>query len=82
MHICFQVDVALSLLQQFPQMPLAHKSVSKYESDGIQPLHALASMLHVFPSGTTYGSIQRFIYKSKTILFFVEEKIGIFVTLA
>jgi hypothetical protein len=65
-----QLDVALSLLQRFPQMPLAHKSESKYESDGIQPLYALASMPYVFPSSTTYGSIQRFFYKSKSILLF------------
>ncbi|AES95682.2 ankyrin repeat protein [Medicago truncatula] len=56
-------DVALSLLQRFQQLPLAHKSESETESDGVQPLYALARMPHVFPSGSRYGFIRRFIYK-------------------
>ncbi|XP_024640501.2 uncharacterized protein [Medicago truncatula] len=52
-------DAALSLLQRFPQLPLTHKS----ESDGVQPLYALARMPSVFPSGNKYGFIRRFIYK-------------------
>ncbi|CAL5188437.1 unnamed protein product [Lathyrus oleraceus] len=51
--------VALSLLQRFPQLPLAHKS----ESDGVQPLYALARMSSVFPSGSRYGFIRRFLYR-------------------
>ncbi|RHN54749.1 putative ankyrin repeat-containing domain-containing protein [Medicago truncatula] len=62
-------DVALSLLQRFQQLPLAHKSESETESDGVQPLYALARMPHVFPSGSRYGFIRRFIYKSKSIFF-------------
>ncbi|XP_045813954.1 uncharacterized protein LOC123907648 isoform X2 [Trifolium pratense] len=55
--------VALSLLQQFPHLPLAHKSESGSELDGVQPLYALARMSSVFPSGSRYGFIHRFIYK-------------------
>ncbi|KAK2373760.1 hypothetical protein P8452_46691 [Trifolium repens] len=51
--------VALSLLQQFPHLPLAHKS----KSDGVQPLYALARMPSMFPSGSKYGFIRRFLYK-------------------
>ncbi|KAK2373749.1 Ankyrin repeat family protein [Trifolium repens] len=56
--------VALNLLKQIPDMPLAHKS----KSDGVQPLYALARMCSMFPSGSRYGFIQRFLYKSKFIL--------------
>ncbi|WJX61616.1 hypothetical protein P8452_46687 [Trifolium repens] len=51
--------VALNLLKQIPDMPLAHKS----KSDGVQPLYALARMCSMFPSGSRYGFIQRFLYK-------------------
>ncbi|CAJ2647115.1 unnamed protein product [Trifolium pratense] len=52
-------DVALSLLQLFPDLPLAHKS----KSDGVQPLYALARMSSMFRSGSRYGLIQQFLYK-------------------
>ncbi|CAJ2647124.1 unnamed protein product [Trifolium pratense] len=55
--------VALSLLQRFPHLPLAHKSESGSELDGVQPLYALARMSSVFPSGSRHGFIRRFIYK-------------------
>ncbi|RHN54759.1 putative ankyrin repeat-containing domain, PGG domain-containing protein [Medicago truncatula] len=51
-------SVALNLLQQFPKMPLAHKS--HFESDCVQPLYALARMPSVFPSGSGYGFIRQF----------------------
>jgi hypothetical protein len=41
MLIYCQLGVALNLLKQIPDMPLAHKS----KSDGVQPLYALACVL-------------------------------------
>ncbi|XP_024640196.1 uncharacterized protein [Medicago truncatula] len=55
--------VALSLLQEFPEMPIAHKSKSR--SDGVQPLYALARMPSVFRRGNKYGFIRKFLYKKK-----------------
>jgi hypothetical protein len=54
--------VALSLLQQFPHLPLSHKSESGSELDGVQPLYALARMSSVFPTRDRFPLIT---YKDK-----------------